>query len=167
MVQAGILNGLVEHSIVFKDKETGVWIKVRPDAIPTDSADFGDFKTTTSTDREALERTTAECGYIVQAALAAMASREVLGREMNSFSLIFAEKTPPYCVRVVALKPADIELGERIARRALRTFADCLDSGVWPGPGGIQSDAEYIEIPDWTRTRLENRLHLLAQGVTA
>ena len=45
LIKAGILNGLVEHTMVYQDKETGVWIKVRPDCVPTDGADISDLKT--------------------------------------------------------------------------------------------------------------------------
>lgn len=34
LVKAGILDGVVERSLIFKDKKTGVWLKSRPDAIP-------------------------------------------------------------------------------------------------------------------------------------
>lgn len=166
MVHAGILKGLIEHSLVWPDKETGVWLKVRPDAIPTTDADFSDLKTTISVDREKLQRTIADYTYHVQAALIGMASREVIGREMESFTLVFVEKTPPYCASVVTLKPADIALGENIVRAALKVFAECLESGHWPGPGGAQTDAEFIEIPTWTRNRQEGRLALLEQGLT-
>lgn len=166
MVHAGILKGLIEHSMVWLDKDTGVWLKARPDAIPTSDADFSDLKTTVSVDREKLQRTIADYSYHVQAALIGMGSRELLGRPMESFTLVFVEKAPPYCASVVTLKPADIELGEQIVRAALRVFADCLESGQWPGPGGVQRDAEFIEIPTWPRNRQEGRLALLEQGLT-
>lgn len=161
-----ILNGLIEHSIVWRDKETGVWLKVRPDAVPASDSDVADLKTTVSVDREKLQRTIADYSYHVQGGLVGMAFREVLGREMTSFNLVFVEKTPPYCVSVVSLKPADLQLGESIVRAALRTFANCLDTGHWPGPGGDQTDAEFIEITDWTRKRHDARLALLEQGLT-
>ena len=46
MVRAGALHGLVEHTVVAQDKETGCWIKARPDVIPLDSTEASDFKTT-------------------------------------------------------------------------------------------------------------------------
>lgn len=165
MIRAGILNGLIEHSIVWKDEETGVWLKVRPDAIPTDSGDFSDLKTTISVGRDALERTLGDYLYPVQGALIGMASRAVLGRQMQSFTLVFVEKKPPHCVRVVTLKPEDLALGERVIRNALRTFANCLDRGVWPGPGGDQADGEFLEITPWARKGIEGRCELLEQGV--
>lgn len=167
MVQAGILNGLIEHSMVWQDKETGIWLKVRPDAIPTDAADFSDLKTAADVTDDALERAIGDHGLNMQGALVGMACREVLGREMSSFSLVFSEKTEPHVARVKTLKPADLELGERQVRTALRLFARCLETGRWPGPGGEQSDAEYVEIKPYRRTAIEHRLAVLEQELAA
>jgi hypothetical protein len=163
MVRAGILNGLIEHSIIWQDKETGVWLKVRPDAIPTSDLDFSDLKSCADISDDGLEKAIGERGYHVQGALVGMACREVLERPMNSFSLVFSEKTKPHCARVKTLKPADLELGELQVRIALRMFARCLDRGIWPGPGGEQSDAEFVEIKPFHRTRIEHRLAVLEQ----
>lgn len=161
MVRAGILNGLIEHSIVWKDEETGIWLKVRPDAIPTDAGVFADLKTQADITDKGIERAVVERGYHVQGALVAMASRAVLGRDLDSFALVFVEKTAPYWVRVVEIKPADIDLGIRQIRTALRVFARCLERSVWPGPGGEQTDAQYVDIPEWTVKKIEERMALL------
>lgn len=167
MVRAGILNGLIEHSMVWQDEETGIWLKVRPDAIPTDGADISDLKTCADITDDGIERSIGDRAYHMQGALVGMACRAVLGMEMSSFSLVFAEKTAPYCARVKTLKPVDLELGERQIRIALRLFKKCLDRGVWPGPGGEQSDAEYVEIKPWARTQMETRMALIEQELAA
>jgi len=164
LVRAGVLNGAVEISLIWKDEETGIWLKSRPDCCPASSGDVVDLKTTVSVSRNAIERTIADYGYHVQGALVGMASRAVLGIPMTSFSLVFIEKTPPYCVRVVTLKDVDLLLGERIIRASLRTFADCLAKGTWNGPGD-QNDASYVEINPWERKRIEDRVSLMEQGI--
>jgi hypothetical protein len=68
------------------------------------------------------------------------------------------EKAPPYCVRVVTLKPADVELGMQQAAVAAETFATCGQSGRWPGPGGEQQDAEFMDLPEWSRKAAADRL---------
>jgi hypothetical protein len=97
LVKAGILDGAVERSLIWKDAETGAWLKSRPDVIPNDSGDYADLKTTVSVATDALRRTIAEYHYAMQGALVGMASREVLKREMQTFTLVFVEKTPPFC----------------------------------------------------------------------
>lgn len=158
LIQAGVLNGLIEHSMVWQDQETGLWLKSRPDAIPTDSADFSDLKTIADITDDGIARAIYEHGYHMQGALIREGAREVLGMEMESFSLVFIESKLPFCARVKTLKPADLDLGERQNRTALRLLARCVERNEWPGPGGVQSDADYTEIPDWGRKNIEYRL---------
>jgi hypothetical protein len=159
LVQAGALNGLIERSFFWKDTETGLWLKARPDAIPSDSGDFTDLKTTRSVQYLDLQKSIADYGYHQQAALV-LEGALALGIEATSFSLIWVEKTPPYCVRVTTIKDDDLARGAQQNRIALRTFADCLASGVWPGPGDDRDDAEYVGLPDWSKKQIDDRLKL-------
>lgn len=162
MVKAGILDGAVERSLIFKDPDTGAWLKSRPDNIPTSDSDVADLKTTVSVQTDALRRTIADYHYPMQGALVGMAFREVLKREMQTFTLVFVEKTPPYCVRVITLRPSDLERGEMQVRASARMFADCCARGQWPGPGGFQQDAEYLSPSDWSAKQIDERLELIA-----
>lgn len=157
LVQAGILNGAVEHSLIWEDKETGVWLRARPDVIPNDSGDFCDLKTTTDVTYDELSRTIGAYGYHQQASLVGEGYKIITGRPMTSFSFCFVEKEPPYSVRIVTLKECDLDRGSRQNRNAIRLFADCLEKGEWPGPGDTQ-DAEFIEIPTWMQTRIDREL---------
>ena len=158
LIQSGILNGLIEHSFFWKDPETGIWLKWRPDAVPTDDMDFSDLKTTVSVEDEALERSVGDYGYCAQGALGAEACNTVLGRPMESFSLVFVEKTPPHCVRVKTVKPVDIEMGLEQNRAALRLFARALETGKWLGPSGEQGDAEFIGLSPRAASRCQYRI---------
>lgn len=159
LVKAGILNGEIERSLVWKDKDTGVWLKARPDAIPNDSGDFADLKTCVSVKTEALERTVASFGYHQQGALINAGAHAVLGAKSSSFSLVFVEKDPPHCVRVVTLKDDDLARGERQNQIALKIFARCLKNNEWPGPGS--ADAEYLGIPSWEQKKIDDALELM------
>lgn len=158
LVQQGILNGLIETSLVWKDKETGVWLKARPDALPLASLDFSDLKTTASVEWEKLLIAYRNGAHYISAALTAEGCRQVLKMEMSSFTLVFVESKRPHSVRELTIKDVDIARGARLVRAGIRTFADCLDSGRWPGPGGERADAEYIELPSWHQARLDEHI---------
>lgn len=158
LVKAGILNGNIEHSMFAKDPATGVWLRARPDALPNDSLDFSDLKTCRSVKYNDLVRSIREFGYCVQAGMVSLLCRHLYKKPLNSFSLVFAESEPPNCVRVVTLKPADIELGEKQCLAGVAAFAQCWHNNHWPGPGGDQTDAAYIEIGDAERERIADRL---------
>lgn len=158
LVRAGALNGLIERSIFWKDKETGIWLKARPDAIPGDSGDFVDLKTTA---RKVLwheiVRELGERMYHQQGALICRAAREVLGIDKPTFTLVFVEKQPPHCVRVVTVKEHELERGDKQNRMALDLMAKCLKDKKWPGPGD-REDAQQIELSERQRDLIDTRL---------
>lgn len=158
LVQRGILNGHVERSMFWKDKETGIWLKSRPDNIPTDSGDFVDIKSTESTQWLDLTRTIAKYGYNMQAALVREGSQHLMKLDQITFTLIFIEKKAPHAHRIVTVKDNDLDLGHRQNHAALVTFAQCLRDNHWPAPGEDREEAEYIEMPDYLRTGIEDRL---------
>lgn len=160
LVKAGILNGMIEHSWFWKDKETGVWLKNRPDASPNDSLDFADLKSTRSVRYDDIQRTIRDYGYYQQAGLLADGCRVLLGVPMHSYSLVFIETKPPYCVSVVTLKENDIDRGIRANRLALRKFAEGMATGKWLGPAGDVSDARYVELPKYTQDAIDERLKM-------
>jgi len=160
LIRAGILNGLIETSFIWKDAETGIWLKARPDALPNESLDFSDLKTTSSIFEEDLRRSIYAYGYFQQAALLSEGCFRCTGQRMNSFNLVFVESKPPHCVSVRTLKEEDIERGHRANRAALHKFAECLASGKWPGPDGEQRDAAYIEMRPWDQTSIERKLEI-------
>jgi hypothetical protein len=157
LVQGGILNGLIERSLFWRDAETGVWLKARPDAMPSDSGDFADLKTTQSVLYVDLQKTLDDFGHPQQGALVIEGAR-ALGVEASTFSDVFVEKKRPHCVRVATLFDEDLALGADQNRVALRTFADCLANGHWPGPGDDRADAETIKLSERARERIKERL---------
>lgn len=170
-VRAGILNGLIERTIVYRDEETGIWVKTRPDSIPTSSADYSDLKTTLSVAWIDMMRTISDYGYHCQGALIRTAVEKVLkiDRKLFTFSLVFVEKTRPYCCRVVQLKPDDLDLGEQENRLALNRFAECVAKKEWPGPGEgpeATDDVPYIDLTDWYRERAKARIKRLTSEPT-
>jgi PDDEXK-like domain of unknown function (DUF3799) len=146
IVQQGILNGHIERSFFWKDKRTGIWLKARPDSVPTDSGDFADLKTTISVQWPDLVRTVSALAYHQQAALISEGSEACAGIKMHSFTLIFCEKKPPYCIRPVVLRDEDIALGARQNRRALSIIARCMNAKRWPGPG--EDDITHIDLSE-------------------
>ena len=144
LVSQGLLAGDVERSLFWQDKATGLWLKSRPDAIPTDSGDTSDLKSTTSVSWPDLVRTISDWAYHQQGALIREGLKACCGIEMTSFSLVFVEKKPPYCARVVMLKDSDLDLGAKQNRKALDLIARCIDANHWPGPG--EDHVTHIEL---------------------
>jgi PDDEXK-like domain of unknown function (DUF3799) len=155
---AGVLEGFVERSGFWRDEETNVWLKIRPDVIPSHrGGEMVDLKTCASVQWSDLLRAVENHGYDQQFAL----MREVLRKLKMPFTaaaLVFVEKTPPYCVRVVELSDDDLDIGEAKNRTALRRFALCWNVDRWPGPAGERRDAETLRLTDAARARADSRL---------
>lgn len=152
LVASGILQGAVEHSLIWKDAPTGVWLRARPDVIPSADGVLVDLKTTTDASPEAVQRSVLSLGYAMQGALAGIGLETVLGAKMTDFVLVWLEKKPPYAVRISPVDNEWIYWARRQLRRAIDTFAKCVETNKWPGYEG----EETISMPQWLRTRFEN-----------
>ena len=130
-IQGGLFRGEVELSMIWKDPETGIWIKSRPDVLPADDW-FADYKTQSDLDWHALQRDIAGWGYRNQAALAAEGMLHLTGRMLTDFVLVFQEPKFPYAVRIEHLAEDQIERGAQENRAALRKIANCLERNEWP-----------------------------------
>lgn len=161
LVAAGALRGLIEHSIIAQDRETGVWLKSRPDVIPTASWEFNDFKTSADVSDDAIRRTLDSFRYDMQADLASECLEQAAGQRFESHAFIFASKSVPHATNVAELDDDDLGEAAKDNRVALRTFARCIDTGRWPGPAGTRGDAAVIGRSNFNRTRAaDRRAHL-------
>jgi hypothetical protein len=157
-VQRGSLNGEIEITMVWLDKETGVYVKARPDAIPTDSLIFNDLKTTPSVMWPDIQRSIRDYAYYMQAALVAEGCTALLSTQIESFWFTFIEKKQPYAIEFVALKDADLIRGIQANRIALRKFADCYKAKNWPGPRGERAEPKFIELSEWDQKRIDDHI---------
>jgi len=161
LYRRGILDGLIEHSMFWRDKETGVWLKARPDCIPTSSGDYSDLKSTESVDHVDVQRALDPqygYGYIMQGALV-LEGALAIDMEVNSFSLVWVEKNRPFCTLVSTLDDEDIARGAKCNRVALRTFQTCFTAKSWPGPGDVE-DASFLRMSQVARERIDARLEV-------
>lgn len=160
MVRTGILDGLIERSFVWQDPRTGIWLKARPDAVPAPT-DLADLKTTTSVSDDDIQRSLTSFLYPVQGAVACAGVEATTGVKPESFTLVFVEKEEPWAVRVVTLQAEDLERGAGIMKWGVWEFAKAVKTGVWPGPGGGATDAEFLTMSGWARKVIDDRLSVL------
>jgi hypothetical protein len=153
-----LLQGAVEQTLIARDPDTGLWLKARPDVIPTSDGMFADLKTTPSVTDIDLKMTLRKFGYHQQGALIWEVC-ELLGIPFEGFVLIFVEKKYPYCTRIIELTEDDLGRGRLQNRAMIRQIKRCLDAGSWPGPG--KSDAEMFSMPKTEQEFIDLRLAAL------
>lgn len=151
LVQAGLLQGSVEHSLIWKDEITGVWLKSRPDVIPAADGTLVDVKTTTDASPQSVQRTIASYDYAMQGALAGMGLKAVMDVDMTDFVLLFVEKSAPYAINVTVVDPDWIFWARKQIRRSIDTFARCIEKNEWPG----YESERTVSMPQWLKSKFE------------
>ena len=126
--------GRHEVPIQWTDTETGELCKCRPDVLTEYNGDkyIVDFKTTTSCEDGAFERSCRAYGYKLQAA---MYTDGVFAQtfEPYRFAFVAQEKKPPYAVRVYFCDQGFVEEGREIFRELIGIYHKCKQAGSWPG----------------------------------
>lgn len=151
-IQTGLLNGLIEHSIFWKDEKTGLWLKARPDVIPTDGSMLSDYKGTASAQPIEVRRSISDFGYHQQLALGAEGIFQTTGVIITDYVLVFQKWTKPWSINIKPLTPTAIYRGHQQNRRAIDKLAQCIETGVWPGPDDSEVPADLTA---WLESRLK------------
>jgi exodeoxyribonuclease VIII len=145
--------GLNERSIIWRDDETGLLCKARPDRLttwgPFDVPALVDLKSTRCAEPWAFGRDAGKRRYHRQAAWYVEGADTVApldGGYPRAFIIIAVEKEPPWGVVVYQVSAEAIEAGKRQNRRALRLYKRCLDTNEWPCYGG---GVVMLDTPPW------------------
>lgn len=152
--------GHSELSMVWKDPETGVWLKARPDWSPSDFSFLIDMKTSTTANPVDFARKAFNLGYHQQAAWYLDAVELVTGERPGKFWFVAQDKSAPYLCSVSSFDEDAIIAGREQNRKAIRRFADCLEKNNWPGyrnDATPHKDSAFIlTLPVWAQRQVEN-----------
>jgi hypothetical protein len=83
-----------------------------------------------------------------------MAGANALGMGLRHLVIIAAEKVPPYCVGVYRIEADAVAAGDEELRPLLRLYAECMESGNWPG---YEDKVHPISMPDWAFRKMSER----------
>lgn len=161
-IQAGMLNGLVEKSIFWprditlEDGRTvRIWIKARPDVLPTDSLMVVDYKTCADAGPLAVRRSITDYGYHQQLALIQEGLWVVAHVLTEMHVLVFQQKKRPFSVNVKPLFPSAIHAGHLLNNRALYKIAKAWANKEWPG---FEDDGASCDLMDWRVKQLQQEI---------
>jgi len=152
-ISKALSRGKAEQSIVWKDAETGVWLRCRPDFLPDNRRLVPDYKTTIDAHPDSFAKDVASYGYHQQAALYLDGLAAVFGEDQRAFYFIAQEKTAPFIVQPFTLDEEAIAWGRKLNRKAIRTFAECLEKNEWPG---YATDFVTVALPQWQVKQLRD-----------
>lgn len=154
--QAGraFTQGQPEMTLVWRDEQSGVVCRARPDWTPDDQKfdPWPDYKTTQEGKPGVWDRRYClDHGGILRAAWYHEAIRQCCGVERPVQYYVVQEVSAPYVVTVRVVPLPIIDLGRRMMRRALTEFARCLKSDDWPGYDFLTD----LSCPQWAFDRLD------------
>lgn len=147
-----ITGGVTERSFYWKDADTGVLCKCRPDYARRDGV-LVDLKSAEDARPDAFARSSWNYRYYVQApwymdgvghAASWDGTAEFARPEV--FAFIVQEKSPPYSVMVYEATRQFLDTGRMEYTRNLTTYAACLREGYWPA---YPEEILPIDLPSW------------------
>lgn len=148
-VRDALSKGHAEVSAYWRDPETGVLCRCRPDwvtPVGTRQVIHLDAKTYSNASPDEFRRQIARMAYHRQDAWYWDGYQHASGHEVVAFLFVAVELEWPYAASTVMLDDAAREQGRRENRRLLDTYARCLRDNQWPAfPGGPHP----VSLPAW------------------
>lgn len=142
---------MIEASGYWRDEETGVLCRCRPDLYRADLGMILDVKTTTSAAPKDFAKSVVNFGYHAQEAFYSDGWR-ALGQQVDAFAFIAIEKDAPFAKVIYELPPSMVDEGRAIIRKALETYAECQRTGQWPAyADGVQE----LQFPRWAYSMID------------
>lgn len=160
LAMAALTAGETEETLAWRDSRTGVWLRARPDFRPDSILAKRDvmvvadlkFMSPSYASPDGFERAVHQFGYHQSAAFYADGIKAIYGHYPTHWLHVVIEKEPPHCVALYQLPGEDIELGRVLNRRAIDTFARCLETGVWPG---YADTPKSVGLPVWSKMKID------------
>jgi len=151
---SAVMSGIPEITMAWRDERTGLWLLSRPDTVSFDGS-ASDYKKIAPGGKpfnyRLVDRRITDFGYHQQMALAAEVFEKLTKEWPTSVGIVAQSDQPPHHVIPREIAEEELRFGQFQNRRAIDRFAECLDSGVWPGPG---EDIGAYQMPAWLRDRL-------------
>jgi hypothetical protein len=136
-----------EASVFWRDAETDLLCRSRVDGVNRRQRLLLDVKTTTDASPDEFSRSAAKFRHHWQAAFYRSGITAAPGGfQPEAFFFIAVEREAPYLVAVYELSRTAMMQGERDVREALREYAQCKASGIWPG---YSDGPVLLDLPAW------------------
>lgn len=132
-------------------KHTGVLCRIQPDNRRPGDGIVIDLKSTDDASAQAVEKAVFNYNYDVQGSYYLDGCNFIEGGHhtwYDTFAWVFCEKEPPYAVAVYEADSSVLQVGRQKYEKALRTYAQCLQTNEWPG---YKQEARTIYAPEWAK----------------
>jgi hypothetical protein len=152
---AGLLHkGLPEVSAFWRDEETGVLCKCRPDWVYSVNSGviLVDGKTCRDASRDGFARQIWQYRYDLAAAWYSDGWQAAGGAEVKGYVFACVESAWPHVAAGYMLADDELDNARAEYRRLLHLYADCVRQDRWPG---YQTGIQQINLPRWAAYQQE------------
>jgi exodeoxyribonuclease VIII len=125
--------GKIEQSYFWKDPETGILLKSRPDFISINDNYIVDIKKTKCCEESDFQRSIEKYKYYIQAAMQLDAYKAVTGKSHLNYIYFAIEAEEPFVFSIFTLGDDFIEEGRKEYKRGLQLYLECMKNNYWPG----------------------------------
>jgi len=148
-----------EVSMYWKDEETGLDCKIRPDAFQIEE-NIGcnaiiSFKTTHADNLGKMQYDAAKYMYYLSEGMYAEGFEKVTGRKCSGVFCVMLQTVMPYLPVVFYYSAEDIANGKYRFRTALRNVKEAMAKDVWPGFDSYAEEGNFgvinMSLPEWSR----------------
>jgi exodeoxyribonuclease VIII len=157
----GLPGGHAEMSIFWVDPDTGAPCRIRPDYHVEPCAMFPngliiDGKSNDDSSPEGFARSAWNSEMYFQAAFYSDGFQQhYRTKEPPVFAWLSQERDAPYATAYYSAGADFVHYGRKKYQRLLRTFAHCLQTGVWPG---YPTTVQPLELPGWALKAIEGEV---------
>ena len=150
-----LIKGEHEKSFFWKDEETGVPCKCRPDSYGQIQDEYicVDLKTTSDAETDHFMRDALKFGYDIQATHYCNGLEDHFKKPFK-FIFIAQEKTAPYLVNVLQADEYFMASGKELRNTLLEQYKECLETGAYQGYMTKESGINSLSVPAWLKDSL-------------
>lgn len=127
-----IKGGLPEVAGYYRDPETGILCRIKPDFIRVDGTSMIDLKSAKSSHKYLFRNQAAQHRYDIQLFMYSEGARIINGHRPEIITHMVVEKKPPYEPAIYFYEAHQLEQAESDYRTALRKLKRCIDEDKWP-----------------------------------
>lgn len=164
LAQSVLANGKPEVSALAVDTETGLTLQARFDwlrDLDRPRPMIVDLKTTAKgANPRSFNREAAEYRYHFSASFYSRVLK-ALGYPEPAFIWLVVGKDAPHSVSVIEYSEVDRTAGDVLVDHALRLYAECMESGIWPG---YDTQIHQSSLPAWAHDEADDLTELELQS---
>ncbi len=125
--------GRFEQTYVWRDSETNLLCKCRPDFITADNLTVVDFKSAVDASHYAFQYAAWKFHYYVSAAFTFEGVHASTGVMPTRYLFFVVQSSAPYLVAGYEVTAEELSEGREFLRRNLGRLKECYETGDWPG----------------------------------